>query len=262
MRLALAFLLLAACDDAAAPPAPAANEAPAPAPAASEGSAAPELQVTLSAAHTPLRQIAAMLSEQLGQSVVIGSRVEPVADCLRLSILNAGPEPASRVVDQIRRGLAQSGVALEVDAAELRFVAVEGSEPSCPRPSEPEPSDEPAAPQIVVDGIHEVSSTEWTVRRSAVEAMHGPEVARLLRVIPHEEGGEVVGLKVYGVRRSSSFGLLGIQNGDLVRSINGRPLGNPSAAIDAYTSLRTDDEFVVELERRGEPRTHTYRVIP
>lgn len=235
-----------------------------------EGDDPLEVRISMTAEDAALRDVATLLSRQTGQSVIIDSRVQPVADCLRLTILNPSPVPASRVLDQIRTAVASSGITLEVAESELRFVATEGSEPSCPqppavaeRPAGDRPSADPpshTAPPAFVAGVRKVSDTEWRITQAAIDAIDEVGMARSARVIPHEENGQVVGIKVYGIRRESPLGLLGIQNGDLVRTVNGHSMADPSAALEAYAAMRGASQIVVRLDRRGSPRTHTYRI--
>ena len=80
------------------------------------------------------------------------------------------------------------------------------------------------------------------------------------RVIPHEVDGRVVGVKIYGIRRSSLLGHLGIQNGDMMRTINGYDLTDPTAVLDAYSHLRSADQISIAVERRGQPVTMDYGI--
>ena len=83
---------------------------------------------------------------------------------------------------------------------------------------------------------------------------------RTARVIPHEEGGQVVGVKLYGIRRSSLLGRLGIQNGDMLRTINGYDMTAPDSALEAYARLRSADRITINLNRRGSDQTIDYQI--
>jgi general secretion pathway protein C len=80
--------------------------------------------------------------------------------------------------------------------------------------------------------------------------------------VPQQEKGVVVGLKLYGVRRASYLGALGLRNGDLVKRVGGYDVSDPEKALEAYAKLRNATEIRIELERRGVPTTLTYRVVP
>jgi general secretion pathway protein C len=111
-------------------------------------------------------------------------------------------------------------------------------------------------------GITQVSDTSYNVNRSLLDKVlsNQAELMRAARIIPYEENGRVIGVKVYGIRRSSLLGKLGVQNGDVLRTINGFDLSSPDSALEAYTKLREMDQFSIAMMRRGQPRTQEYSV--
>ncbi len=110
--------------------------------------------------------------------------------------------------------------------------------------------------------IHQISDTNYTINRTLVDRLLANQAALMsaARVIPHEEDGRVVGVKIYGIRRSSLLGHLGIQNGDMMRTINGYDLTDPTAVLDAYSHLRTADQISISVVRRGQPVTMDYGI--
>jgi general secretion pathway protein C len=110
--------------------------------------------------------------------------------------------------------------------------------------------------------ITAVSDTSWTITRSLVDRLLANQAALMsaARVIPHEEDGRVVGVKIYGIRRSSLLGRLGIQNGDMLRTINGYDLTEPNAVLEAYTNLRAADHLTLNVVRRGAATTLDYSI--
>lgn len=111
-------------------------------------------------------------------------------------------------------------------------------------------------------GIHQVSEREYTIDRGLVNRLLSNQAAlmRTARVIPHEEDGQVVGVKLYGIRRSSLLGRLGIQNGDMLRTINGYDMTAPDSALEAYARLRNADRITINLQRRGQDQSIDYRI--
>lgn len=111
-------------------------------------------------------------------------------------------------------------------------------------------------------GITQVSDTQYNVARSLLDKVlsNQSELMRAARIIPYEENGRVIGVKVYGIRRSSLLGRLGVQNGDVLRTINGFDLSSPDSALEAYTKLREMDQFTIAMVRRGQPRNMDYSV--
>jgi general secretion pathway protein C len=102
--------------------------------------------------------------------------------------------------------------------------------------------------------ITKVSDTQYNVKRSFVDKLLGnqAELMRAARIVPHEENGQVVGVKLYGIRRNSLLGKLGIQNGDLLKNINDMSMGDPNSALEAYAKLRSASDLKVAITRRGQ----------
>ncbi len=110
--------------------------------------------------------------------------------------------------------------------------------------------------------IQQISDTSYAVNRSLVDRLlsNQAELMRSARVIPHEVDGRTVGVKIYGIRRSSLLGRLGIQNGDMLRTINGFDLTEPDSVLEAYTRLRSADRLSLSIERRGAPVNMDYQI--
>lgn len=82
------------------------------------------------------------------------------------------------------------------------------------------------------------------------------KLAKQARIVPAMEDGRHVGFKIYGVRRWSIPGELGLHNGDLLESVNGHPLASVDDAMSAYVEFSdTTGPTVVRfgLKRKGEP---------
>ncbi|HEX4355354.1 MAG TPA: type II secretion system protein GspC, partial [Polyangiales bacterium] len=135
---------------------------------------------------------------------------------------------------------------------------------NAPPPKVPAPA---AAPEASGDaeldqGIKQQSDTKYSVRRSLVDKLlqNQAELMRSARVVPHEENGRVVGVKLYGIRKTSLFGKLGLQNGDMLRTINGFDMGSPDTALEAYAKLRTASNLSLAIVRRGNAVTMEYNI--
>ncbi len=111
-------------------------------------------------------------------------------------------------------------------------------------------------------GIKAEGETKFTVQRSFVDRVlqNQAEIMRSARIVPHEENGQVMGVKLYGIRRNSLLGKLGLQNGDLLRTINGFNMSSPDTALEAYSKLRTANNLSVAVVRRGRPLTVDYDI--
>jgi general secretion pathway protein C len=151
--------------------------------------------------------------------------------------------------------------------------AVPGQSPNAARPTPP-PATAPAIASAIPGargGISEeelnqnvtaVSDTKYKVQRTFVDKIlqNQAEIMRSARIVPHEENGQVVGVKLYGIRRNSLLGKLGLQNGDLLRTINGFDMASPDSALEAYSRLRSANNLSVAVTRRGRPMSLDYDI--
>jgi general secretion pathway protein C len=134
--------------------------------------------------------------------------------------------------------------------------------PAAPVTTEHGPVTAPAAD--LEQAIRATSPGQFTVDRSFVERVlqHPAELLGRARIVPHEESGRVLGAKLYGIRRDSALAKLGLQNGDLLRAINGFDLSSPDSALDAYAKLRNATHLTVALVRRDRPVTIDVEIAP
>jgi general secretion pathway protein C len=119
-----------------------------------------------------------------------------------------------------------------------------------------------ALDQVIDQSIEKVSENEYTVERSLVDRLleNQATLMRTARILPHEENGAVTGFKIYGVRRSSLLGKIGLHNGDIIHSINGYDMTSPDKALEAYARLRTADRLTVRITRRGSQMNMDYNI--
>lgn len=111
-------------------------------------------------------------------------------------------------------------------------------------------------------GVQKVSESEYNVDRSLVDRLleNQASLMRSARILPHEENGAVVGFKIYGVRRNSLLGKIGLQNGDIVHAINSFDMTSPDKALEAYARLRNADHLTVSVTRRGQRTNMDYNI--
>jgi len=111
-------------------------------------------------------------------------------------------------------------------------------------------------------GIEKISDSEFNIQRGLLDKVlaNQSELMRAARVVPHEQGGKVVGVKLYGIRRNSLLGGIGMQNGDLLSTINGFDMASPDSALEAYTKLRSANDLTVTIQRRGRDVNMQYHI--
>jgi general secretion pathway protein C len=112
------------------------------------------------------------------------------------------------------------------------------------------------------DGIEKISDTKFNIQRSLVDKVLANQgsLMKTARVIPHEENGRVAGVRLYGIRRNSLLGRLGVRNGDMLRTINGFDMTSPDTALEAYSRLRSADKLTLAVKRQNNEMTIEYNI--
>src|SRR5206468_2633129 len=109
-------------------------------------------------------------------------------------------------------------------------------------------------PADIASKIQRISATEFNVDKQVVDKVleNQAELMRSARIVPEQENGKVIGIRLFGVRPDTLLGTLGLENGDRVQSINGFDMASPEKALEAYARLRTADHLTVQVNRRGQ----------
>ena len=103
------------------------------------------------------------------------------------------------------------------------------------------------------DAIVKISSNNWTVKRSFLEALASDrQAASRLAVLTwnNTTKGQVDGFKVRRVRCGSPLHQAGFRNGDVVHGVNGHAVTSLAEAAWTYGQVRKDSKLKVNLTRR------------
>jgi type II secretion system protein C len=112
-------------------------------------------------------------------------------------------------------------------------------------------------------GVSADGDNNFTVDQSFLDGLlANPEaLATQIRAVPHKgPDGNVDGYRLSGIRKGSPFEQIGVKNGDIIHSVNGKDLTSMGNAMDAYSSLGSEKSFSFEVTRRNQRQTMTYNV--
>lgn len=132
-------------------------------------------------------------------------------------------------------------------------------------PSYPE-SEYPSAPPPGVNPADDESAPAppGAIWRRDLEAVIDAGLGRFLQKVtlePEMQQGAFVGFRIVELKPPTWWQGVDLAPGDVVTSVNGMPIEQPTEAHAAFESLRTADKLTVKYLRGGVARELTYSII-
>ena len=157
--------------------------------------------------------------------------------------------------------------AIVINAGRKEFIDGNPGDGSMPTPTftaPPVAEAKPAGPPNsgLGNGIRALNENEYEVPRTEIDRTLGNlnEVAMQARIVPAFKDGQAQGFKLFSIRPDSIYSKIGVQNGDVIRRINGFDLNSPEKALEVYSKLKESSRIEIEIERNGAPIRKTYNV--
>jgi general secretion pathway protein C len=119
-----------------------------------------------------------------------------------------------------------------------------------------------SAPAAAGGGIRKISEDSYVIERKEVDDAldNMNQLFTQIRAVPHFEGGESTGFRLFAIRQNSLFDRIGLRNGDVIQSVNGTDINDPSKALALFQELRSEGELTVEVVRNKKPKVLTYEI--
>lgn len=111
-----------------------------------------------------------------------------------------------------------------------------------------------------IASVRQVNPTTFVVPRATFEAWTADpaQVTAGGRAIPVVDAGEQGGFRLYAIRRGSVYAALGLEDGDVLRAINGTQLASGDQALELIA--RSTAQITLDLLRRGRPMILNYLI--
>jgi len=126
------------------------------------------------------------------------------------------------------------------------------------------PAKSEAAPPSVAlgQGVKQLSDNDYEIPRAEIDRTLSNlnDVAMQARIVPAFKDGQAQGFKLFSIRPDSIYTKIGIQNGDVIKRINGYDLNSPEKALEIYSKLKEAGRIDIEVERNGAAVRKTYNV--
>jgi general secretion pathway protein C len=111
-------------------------------------------------------------------------------------------------------------------------------------------------------GIKKLGENRYEIHRSTLESVLGnlALLSRSARIVPEMRGGKPAGFRLFAVRPDGPFAKIGLQNGDVIASINGLEMTSPEKALEVYGKLKSASHLDLGLERNGQKVASEYAI--
>lgn len=86
------------------------------------------------------------------------------------------------------------------------------------------------------------------------------DLIRGVRIIPQYRGSRFNGMKLGYISSASALRAIGLQSGDTLRNVNGRPISSPNEAMMLFQKMKNSAEIKLGVERHGLIKTFTYKM--
>lgn len=124
-------------------------------------------------------------------------------------------------------------------------------------------SPSPARASSTVEGIQpRGDGTNWAINRSYWEEKLAdvPGLAREVGMEVYSENSQQKGYRLVAVQGNKLLTDLGLQQGDILLSVNGRAMNNVQAGLAAYQQLKSSKQVTIEINRGGRRETRVYNI--
>lgn len=132
--------------------------------------------------------------------------------------------------------------------------------PPHPAPPPVQPAD--AFTQELDRGVKKLSEYRYEIKRGTLESVLGnlALLSRSARIVPEIRSGKPAGFRLFAVRPDGPFAKIGLQNGDVIASINGLEMTSPEKALEVYGKLKSASHLDLGLERNGQKVASDYTI--
>jgi general secretion pathway protein C len=119
-----------------------------------------------------------------------------------------------------------------------------------------------AAAAAAGERIRKTADDKFVIDRRELEktVANINEVFTQARAVPYFEDGKTVGFRVFAIKPGSVFEKIGLQNGDVIKSVNGVELTDPTKAISLFTELQNEGHIALDLQRNKATKNFSYEI--
>lgn len=143
---------------------------------------------------------------------------------------------------------------------EIRLLEMDVAQAVGQAPPPPQPQVQPQLAEPVVPEPEETAAVDTSPILTQRELRNildnpGAYAGKGFRMKPVVNDGSIIGMQVQLSSLGHPLARLGIQNGDIVKSLNDEPINGPESLTTIYRVLRNTSSLRFEVDRGGQPQT-------
>jgi general secretion pathway protein C len=137
---------------------------------------------------------------------------------------------------------------------------VEAAQPLAP------PADDDAADNSDEEpydpNVEDLGDNRYKIPRETLDHSIGnlTELLTQIRAIPNIQNGKTNGFALSEIEPGSVFDEMGLEEGDILRSVNGQQMTDAGQAMQMMSALRSASQISIQVLRDGHPTTLTYQI--
>jgi general secretion pathway protein C len=112
------------------------------------------------------------------------------------------------------------------------------------------------------NAVRRLGSNHYMLQRTDVNK-HLENLAQLftqIRAVPNMVGGHADGYVLSNIQPDSIFQQIGLHDGDILMSVNGQEVRDPTQAMQLFTQLRSAESLTLQVLREGAPVQMHYTI--
>jgi general secretion pathway protein C len=110
--------------------------------------------------------------------------------------------------------------------------------------------------------VSDMGDNHYQVPKATIDytMSHLSEMFTQIRAVPNIQNGRTNGFSLSEIEPGSLFDEMGLEEGDVLRSIDGQQMTDPAQAMQMMNMLRNRNQLNVQVYRDGKPVTLTYTI--
>ena len=117
-------------------------------------------------------------------------------------------------------------------------------------------------PPMGENNIQKVGQGNYVIPESQFKSatQNMGELLTQARVVPNIAGNRINGYRIFAITPGSLYANIGLQDGDVIHSVNGIQITTPESALQLFQQLQNEKRFTVNIDRNGQSMTLNYTV--